>query len=60
MKDARRRRKSCEKDADRVTRLVYIADLQKVSMLPRIEMFKEAAFCRRLVALSHTFVPAPT
>ena len=27
-------------------------------MLPRMEMFKEAAFCRRLVALNHSFVPA--
>ena len=30
--------------------------LQKVSMLPRLEMFREAALRRRTVALNHSFV----
>ena len=58
MKEARRRRKSYEKDADRATLLVYTSNLQKVSMLPRVEIIKEAAFCGRLVALNHSFVSA--
>ena len=58
LKEARRRRKSYEKSADRATRLVYTANLQKVSMLPCMEMFKEVAFCGRLVARNHSFVPA--
>ena len=48
------RRRSFEMDA---TRLVYTADLQSVSMLPHIEMFREAAFTRRLVALNHLYAP---
>ena len=58
LKEARRRKKSYEKDADRATRLVYTANLQKDSMLPCMEMFKEVAFCGRLVARNHSFVPA--
>ena len=37
---------------------MYTSNLQKVSMLPRMEQFKETAFTRRLVALIHSFVPA--
>ena len=48
------RRRSFEKDA---TRLVYTADLQSVSMLPHMEMFREAAFTRILVALNHLYAP---
>lgn len=55
--EASRRRKSYGRDKLREN-LVYTSDLQKVSMLPRIEQFKEAAFTRRLIALNHSFVPA--
>lgn len=35
----------------------FSADLQKVIMLPRIDMFKAVLFCPRLVLLNESFVP---
>lgn len=35
----------------------YSADLEKVIMLPRLETFKVAIFCQRLVAYNQTFAP---
>lgn len=33
------------------------ADLQKITMLPRMEMFKSVIFLKRLIAYNETFVP---
>lgn len=35
----------------------FSADLEKVLILPRLESFKAAIFCHRLVAYNHTFAP---
>ncbi|CAH0397369.1 unnamed protein product [Chilo suppressalis] len=37
--------------------VIVSVDLQKVIMLPRIDTFKAALFCPRLVAYNETFVP---
>ncbi|XP_031339601.1 uncharacterized protein LOC116168085 [Photinus pyralis] len=37
--------------------LIVSADLQKVIMLPRLEMFKEVIFTPRIVAFNESFVP---
>lgn len=37
--------------------VVYSADLQKVIMLPRIDMFKTAIFTHRIVVYNESFVP---
>lgn len=37
--------------------IYFSADLEKVIMLPRLESFKAAIFCHRLVAYNHTFAP---
>lgn len=37
--------------------IYFSADLEKVIMLPRLESFKAAIFCQRLVAYNHTFAP---
>ena len=58
LQEVRRRRKSYENNADRATCFVGTAGSQKVSMLPRMEMFTKAAFRRRMVALNHLFVLA--
>lgn len=42
------------KDNDTV---IYSADLQKVIMLPRIDMFKTAIFTHRIVVYNESFVP---
>ncbi|XP_037038548.1 uncharacterized protein LOC119076034 [Bradysia coprophila] len=39
------------------TKSFYSADLEKVIMLPRLEMFKEVIFSSRLSAYNHTFAP---
>ncbi len=44
--------KLCTADHHRAT-----ADLQKVVMLPRMDMFKEVIFCPRLIAFNESFVP---
>jgi hypothetical protein len=36
---------------------IYSADLQKVVMLPRAEMFKEVIFIPHLIAFNESFVP---
>lgn len=38
-------------------RIVFSADLQKVVMLPRLDMFKTALFTRRIIAFNESFVP---
>ncbi|CAH2088926.1 unnamed protein product [Euphydryas editha] len=35
----------------------YSADLQKVIMLPRLDMFKVVMFCPRIIAFNESFVP---
>lgn len=37
--------------------VVYSADLQKVIMLPRIDMFKTTIFTHRIVVYNESFVP---
>lgn len=39
------------------SQIYYSADLEKVIMLPRLESFKAAIFCQRLVAYNQTFAP---
>ena len=39
---------------------IFAVDLQKVVMLPRIEQFKSAIFCHRLVAFNETFASIKT
>ena len=38
-------------------RSVFSADLQKVVMLPRLDMFKSVLFTRRIIAFNESFVP---
>lgn len=40
--------------------VIYSADLQKVIMLPRLDMFKSALFTRRIIAFNESFVPLGT
>ncbi|KAK4883794.1 hypothetical protein RN001_000065 [Aquatica leii] len=40
-----------------VGKIVYCADLKKVIMLPRLEMFKSAIFTNRLTVYNESFVP---
>lgn len=52
-------RKQYDSDAKKALREedVYVsADLQKIIMLPRLDSFKSAIFCPRLVAYNETFV----
>nr|CAH7750942.1 unnamed protein product [Callosobruchus chinensis] len=37
--------------------LYFSADLQKVIMLPRLEMFKDVIFTQRIIAFNESFVP---
>lgn len=39
------------------TTIRYSVDLQKVFMLPRIEQFKAAIFCPRIISFNENFVP---
>ncbi|KAH9641501.1 hypothetical protein HF086_017837 [Spodoptera exigua] len=54
-------RKCYQEDVDLSTKFTekafYSADLQKVIMLPRIDMFKAAIFCPRIIAFNESFVP---
>lgn len=43
--------------AEVTTDVFYSADLQKVIMLPRIDQFKAAIFCPRIIAFNESFVP---
>lgn len=47
---------SKEKDYD-PENTIFCSDLQKVTMLPRAEEFKEVIFMRRLIAFNECFVP---
>ena len=38
----------------------YSADLQKVSMIPRMESFKSVVFTHHIIALNESFVPVGT
>lgn len=42
---------------EEVGEIVYCADLEKVIMLPRLEMFKSAIFTNRLTVYNESFVP---
>lgn len=47
-----------KKSADEATDTIYYSvDLQKVVMLPRMEQFKRAIFCPRIIAFNESFVP---
>ncbi|KAK4882665.1 hypothetical protein RN001_005984 [Aquatica leii] len=35
----------------------FFVDLEKVIMLPRIDMFKRVVFCQRIIAFNESFVP---
>lgn len=57
-------RKKYEDDADSQTQrknnpetLIFAVDLEKVIMLPRMEEFKTAMFCPRLIVFNQSFVP---
>jgi len=51
--------KEYRKDAESVadTPYVFSADLEKIIMLLRMEMFKSVLFTRRIIAFNETFVP---
>ena len=38
-------------------RVVFSADLEKVIMLPRLNMFKSVLFARRIIAFNESFIP---
>lgn len=40
--------------------ITFFADLQKVIILPRAEMFKKVIFTRRIIAYHESFVPVGT
>jgi len=57
---AREARKQYRWDADENRsshRVLFSADLEKVVMLPRIDMFKTVLFTRRIIAFNESFVP---
>jgi len=59
---ADRGRREYRVDSDRSVGLfpehaIFSADLQKVIMLPRMEMFKTDLFTRRIIAFNESFVP---
>ncbi|XP_030748954.1 uncharacterized protein LOC115885491 [Sitophilus oryzae] len=39
------------------TSIIVSADLEKVIMLPRIDMFKQVIFCQRIIVFNESFVP---
>lgn len=45
------------KSQEKISQLIVSADLQKVVMLPRAEMFKEVIFTGRLIVFNESFVP---
>lgn len=45
------------KSQEKVSQLIVSADLQKVIMLPRAEMFKEVIFTGRVIVFNESFVP---
>jgi len=56
--EANLRRAHYRADGEANDKLVYTLDLQKIMLLPRLEQFKEAIFCRRLVTFHETLAPA--
>ncbi|CAG9814597.1 unnamed protein product [Phaedon cochleariae] len=56
----RKAREEYKLDSVKKDGLYVSADLQKVIMLPRCEMFKEIIFMPRLIAFNETFVPLET
>lgn len=57
---ARKSREKYREDSERgeeEREIVYCADLEKVIMLPRLEMFKTAIFTNRLTVYNECFVP---
>lgn len=46
--------KQKEEDKDKI---IYCVDMEKVIMLPRLEMFKSAVFTHRITAYNESFVP---
>lgn len=46
-----------EKNKNESQALYYSADLQKVIMLPRLNMFKQVIFTPRIIAFNQSFVP---
>jgi len=58
IKRAKQARDEYRKDTE-VTdaKSVFSADLEKVIMLPRMEMFKSVLFTRRIIAFNESFVP---
>ena len=62
MSRAQEARRQYRQDADDDTnasgqRVVFSADLEKVVMLPRVDMFKNVLFTRRIIAFNESFVP---
>ena len=60
MRKAGEARDQYRRDADEdgsSRRIIFSADLEKVVMLPRIDMFKTVLFTRRIIAFSESFVP---
>ncbi|CAG9763025.1 unnamed protein product [Ceutorhynchus assimilis] len=53
----REARKEYAKDGAKEDELCFSADLQKVIMLPRCDMFKEVIFIPRIIVFNETFVP---
>ena len=57
-REARQRyREDTEVDCSSRQRAVFSADLEKVVMLPRLDMFKKVLFTRRIIAFNESFVP---
>lgn len=49
---------NCDKEKDEdLTSIIYCADMEKVIMLPRLDMFKSAIFTHRIIAYNESFVP---
>lgn len=55
--EARKEYRESEKNKN-ADELHVSVDLQKIIMLPRIDMYKEAIFTPRLIAFNESFVPA--
>jgi len=57
-REARERyRKDTEVNCSSSERAVFSADLEKVVILPRLDMFKNVLFTRRIIAFNESFVP---
>lgn len=57
-KNAREKYRSDAADAGSDEKSIIVsADLEKVIMLPRIDMFKQVIFCQRIIVFNESFVP---